>query len=316
MDDRELEAYLYNRHDRPLAESAREPRAPEDDALRRRDVRIPTADGFALAATVFEHEATSVGPRRVVLVASATGVKQRYYAPFAAWLASVGFTVVTFDYRGIGGSRDPSSGARVPATMHAWGARDLAAAVAWSSALAANERIALVGHSVGGQLIGLLPDVSRIRAVVTVASQSGDYRLWPMPLRLAMAALWYGVIPGITHAMGYLPGSLGIGEDLPAGVALEWARWCRTPGYLAAEDPSAKAGYARVDAPMLAFGFHDDTYAPPAAVDALLALYTRAKVTRRRLGPADGQFGHFGFFRSQHRALWRELASFLVDTLD
>lgn len=119
-------------------------------------------------------------------------------------------------------------------------------------------RVAVVGHSVGGQLVGLLPDASRISALVTIGAQSGDWRLWPLPTRLAMAVLWYGLVPGVTHAVGYLPGSLGIGEDLPAGVALEWARWCRTPGYL-----------------------------------------------------AGGGFGHFGFFRERHVALWRSVADFL-----
>src|SRR5205085_6589798 len=123
-------------------------------------------------------------------------------------------------------------------------------------------------------------------------------RLWPMPMRLAMAAVWYGVVPGVTRAVGYLPGALGIGEDLPAGVALEWAHWCRTPGYMVGDHEVRRAGFARVTAPLLSFSFHDDPYAPRAAVDALLALYVNAKVERRFLRRDEGRFGHFGFFRS------------------
>lgn len=116
--------------------------------------------------------------------------------------------------------------------------------------------------------------------------------------------------------LGYLPGALGIGEDLPAGVALEWASWCRTPGYLAGEGfEGRRAGFARLDAPVLAYGFDDDGYAPRAAVDALHAFYVGAKVERRQLGREAGRFGHFGFFRERHRALWRDVAAFLETTI-
>jgi predicted alpha/beta hydrolase len=197
--------------------------------------------------------------------------------------------------------------------MHDWGERDLAYVLVWAAAsLGDGSRAAIVGHSVGGQLVGLLPDPARVSALVTVGAQSGDYRLWPLPARLAMAVVWYGVVPGVTHAVGYLPGALGIGEDLPAGVALEWARWCRTPGYLVGEDGAARReGFAKLDAPVLALGFDDDVYAPLAAIDALHALYVRARVERRQLGRSDGRFGHFGFFRKRHRALWRDVATFL-----
>ena len=300
-----LESYMFNRHLRPSHGPPDGPSAPVETP-KGTDVRIITPDGVALAATAWN--APGRARHLVVVMASATGVLQRYYAPFAAWLATQGFAVVTFDYRGMGESR---TDAAAP-SMHDWGERDLAAVVAWAGAELGEGRVAIVGHSVGGQLVGLLPDASRVSALVTIGSQSGDYRLWPLPSRLAMAVLWYGIVPGVTHTMGYLPGSLGIGEDLPAGVALEWARWCRTPGYLVGEGfASRREGFARLDAPVLAFGFDDDHYAPRAAVDALHALYTSARLERRQLGRDAGRFGHFGFFRKRHRALWRDVATFL-----
>jgi len=313
-EEESLEAYLYNRYDRPLAEAPARRRREEAG----RELSIRTDDGVALAASVFEprsasRSASHPATRRVVVIASATGVLRRYYAPFAAWLAAEGFTVVTFDYRGIGGSRS----GQTDATMHDWGERDLAAVIAWAADVLGDGRVSVVGHSVGGQLVGFLPEAatSRIEALVTVASQFGDYRLWPMPLRFAMAALWYGIVPTVTRAVGYLPGALGVGEDLPSGVALEWARWCRTPGYVTSDETDEGAlrrdAYASVRAPMLAFGFHDDTYAPPAAVDALLACYRNAAITRRHVDRSEGRFGHFGFFRSRSRALWREVSRFL-----
>ena len=272
---------------------------------------IEARDGAALGATLYRAPAgASRAP--AVVIASATGVRRAYYEAFATFLASRGRDVVTFDYRGIGDSREAAAKPK----MHDWGEQDLAGVVAHAARFfgARDGTVDLVGHSVGGQIAGLLPEPERVRRFVAVAAQSGDYRLWPLPSRLAMAALWYGVVPGVTRAVGYLPGALGIGEDLPPGVALEWAAWCRTPGYLVGGAGSARrAGYARLRAEILAFGFDDDPYAPPAAVDALLDLYTGSVVERRRERRDDhGPIGHFGFFRDRFRSgLWEDAARFI-----
>lgn len=302
-----LESYLYYRHLRPRLE--------EPDARRRegRDVVVTASDGYRLAATIFdppEHEDRSA---RVTVIASATGVRRGYYAPFASWLARRGNRVVTFDYRGIGGSR-PERLPHLDASLLDWCELDLASVVAWAANELGDGWISLIGHSVGGQLLGLLPDVSAIRAVVMVGSQSGDYRLWPSITERALyGALWHAVVPGIASTLGYLPGALGIGEDLPGGVAREWARWCRTPGYMVGGDGHGRRDlYRRVTSPILAFGFDDDDYAPPAAVSALLTLYGNAPITRRQVAQTEAKVGHFGFFRDRFAAtFWKEAADFL-----
>ena len=75
------------------------------------------------------------------------------------------------------------------------------------------------------------------------------------------------VLPGVSRVMGYLPARwLGQGEDLPAGVAREWASWCRHPGYIVGA-LGAEEAYARFTAPIRAYAIGDDAYAPPAAVE-------------------------------------------------
>ena len=37
-------------------------------------------------------------PRGYLLIVPAMGVEQRFYAPFAAWLAERGYLAITFDY--------------------------------------------------------------------------------------------------------------------------------------------------------------------------------------------------------------------------
>lgn len=301
-----IDSYLFHRDRRPRLE-------PPEDAAPTRETHVLARDGYPLAASIFEPPEDARGSARVVVVASATGVRRSYYARFAAWLASRGTRVVTFDYRGIGGSR-PERLTSLDASLVDWAELDLASVVRWVATEFGDGRTSLIGHSVGGQLLGLLPDPTLVRAVVMVGSQSGDYRLWPgVADRARLSALWYAIVPGIASTLGYLPGSLGIGEDLPGGVAREWARWCRTPGYVVGADGDARRdGYRRLRAPVLAFGFDDDDYAPPAAVDALLELYENARVTRRQVSRREARVGHFGFFRERFRpTFWKEAAAFL-----
>ena len=66
------------------------------------DITVPAADGYKLGATLFLPRGTR---RRAALISSATAVPRKIYRGFAGYLARRGFAVLTYDYRGIGGSR-------------------------------------------------------------------------------------------------------------------------------------------------------------------------------------------------------------------
>ncbi|HAN84745.1 MAG TPA: alpha/beta hydrolase, partial [Micrococcus luteus] len=73
-------------------------------------VRLRARDGFVLAARHLAPMTTPpASPAGTVVIASATGVKATYYRRYAEFLASHGFHAVTFDYRGVGESREPVS---------------------------------------------------------------------------------------------------------------------------------------------------------------------------------------------------------------
>jgi predicted alpha/beta hydrolase len=271
------------------------------------DVTIPATDGFPLGATEFGDAAKA---ERVVLVAPATGVRRRLYGPFAEFLARQGFGVVTWDWRGTGDSR-PRSLRGFRTRMRDWGARDLAGVIDWASERYPHARLLVVGHSFGGQAVGLAANRERVQALVTIAAQSGYWGHWPRPQRYKYALVWYLAMPLATRVIGYFPARLlRLGEDLPRGVALEWARWCRRPSYL-----GDWSGHRAFTAPILALSFADDPFAPRRAAAALLAGYGSREQTHRHLRPKDAgvpHIGHFGFFRPNLvPGLWRSVAHWL-----
>ena len=266
----------------------------------------PARDGYPLSGTVNEPESAATSS---VLIAGASAVPARFYRRFARYLAVRGMRAVTFDYRGIdtslhGGIRSVQTG------MRDWAEKDLAAVIDHVSNRFPDTPLAVIGHSAGGQFVALADNSRRIDALMLVAAQSGYWRHWPPRHRYLLAALWYGVMPGMAGLLGYFPARrLGLGENLPAGVAKEWARWCRHPAYFVeADGEPIKLNLDRFTGPVISYSIDDDWMAPRAAVDALYEHFSGAKRERRHVRPGDcgvDALGHFGFFRDPGRqALW------------
>lgn len=274
---------------------------------------IPAADGFPLAASLYPAHEDSAAPVTVI-ISSATAVPRGYYDAYAQHLAERGLRVVTYDYRGIGDSR-PASLRGFRASMRDWAERDMAGVIAFAKRDLASRRVLFVGHSSGGHMMGLAPNNADLHAALFIASQSCYWRLWPAPRRYQMALYFHALIPGVAHALGYIPGKLGMGQDLPRDVALQWAAWGRRPNYLV-EGDAERAAFSRFRGQLVAYSISDDHYAPEATVDALLRFYIGAERSRRYVDAAQlhTPIGHFGFFRTRMRELlWSETSDWLLE---
>lgn len=274
------------------------------------DFTLTTQDGYRLAATCYEPEHAG-GPS--VLINSATGAPRQYYRPFAEHLAAQGCTVLTYDYRGIGDSIDPAF-ALSELRLRDWALQDLQAALAWLKQRAPEQRLIGLGHSIGGQLMGIAPDNHLFDAILTVASQIGYWRNWPTRLgRLRMGFVTGLALPTVVHGFGKLPGFAMGGVSLPAGIALEWSRWCRHQAYFVDEHGRPLPHYFdRFTGPARFYAIADDHfYAPASAVRELSRRYVAARGEFVCRKPSDWglrKLGHFGFFRrSTPVAAWNEV---------
>jgi predicted alpha/beta hydrolase len=278
-------------------------------------VTLLADDGRALAATWTEP--TAGAAHAVTVVHPAAGVPRGYYRAFAQWLAGRGHAVLTYDYRGIAGSRAAAPLRRERATMRDWAVLDMSAALAAAEARRGGRGLPLllVGHSFGGNALGFARGVERADAILTVASQVGEARLYPGVHRLVTETFFRAWLPAVVGVVGHAPGwALGGGaQPLPPGVARQWSAWGRRRGW-AHDDPAMKvhSSWGAIVAPVHLWNVTDDlTYAPPATVDALAARYRNAAVQRHTLAPADvGQrrLGHFGVFRREPGArAWERL---------
>ncbi|MET0351598.1 MAG: alpha/beta fold hydrolase [Rhizobacter sp.] len=281
-------------------------------------ISFEATDGFVLQGTVYGDPARCDA---AVIIVPAMGVPQRFYTDFATWLASQGHAVLTFDYRGIGASR-PSAMRRslrgLDADVNTWAERDTAAALDWLDRhVPSGTPINWLGHSLGGQILGMVPNRERVSRVVTIGVGTGYWLHNAARARRTVWWLWYVVCPVVMPLFGYFPGKrLRKVGDLPLGVMRQWRRWCLDRDYLVGVGGDrVRADYAAVRNPILSLSFTDDEYMSATNTDRMHAFYAGAAREMRRFDPRDvgaDRIGHFGFFRQRFQAtLWPQVTQWL-----
>lgn len=299
------------------------------DDIHARDLQVrvcPTplrcSDGRLLAAQWFEPP-HAVGVRAVAVIGAATAVPASYYRHFAEWLARRGYAVLSFDYRGIAASRQAlQSGEDV--RLRDWARVDMGAALHAADkrrreeAAAQRRELGLlwVGHSLGGNSVGLVPGFEdKVDALLGVAAQVAYLGHWSGFARLQAWLFFHLMLPVAVRLFGHAPGRM-LGpraENLPAAAALEWAAWGRKPGFLFGDESLARErSYHRFTGPAHLWSVTDDhLFGPAAAVDALAGHFSAARVQRHAVAPADlgvSKIEHFGPFRRDLGAkLWPRL---------
>lgn len=283
-------------------------------------VALVTDDGETLAGQLWLP--TSVAQIGTVVVNPATAVKAAYYHRFARFLARHGYAVLTYDYRGIGASRQRSLRSARAVDKYTWGAQDCDAALRWAGEAFPGLPLDVVAHSIGGLLVGLAAHGRNVRRCLTVGAQ---YAYWPdyaAARRRSMWWRWHVVMPVVTALLGYFPARrFGWHEDIPAGVAYEWAfrseRLEASYAHLRRRGIDPLRHFPAMTGEILAIGLSDDPFGTPAALDRLLGYYSQARRTRIEIRPASvgtADIGHFAYFHDRFEAtLWADALAWLRD---
>ena len=236
--------------------------------------------------------------RWVALLLPAMGTPVAFYHPFARALAAAGHVVVCADLRGQGQSSERA------ALGHRFGYRelltlDLPALQGWIRQRYPQLPLAVVGHSLGAQMLclGLESGLLRAEAFVSIAAGTAWRRNWRGLGGVAYSAL-IAVIGLANRWLPWYPGSLlGFGGDQPREFMRDWLENARRGEYLSALQP-ALSGYRGARPPTLALSIEGDAIAPPAAESDLLSRLSTWRITRHSLrGQGSRWRRHFAWAR-------------------
>ncbi len=268
-------------------------------------VSIHTKDQYEIIATVFEPK-TDVG--KLLLVNSATGVRQQTYYDFAKFFAEKGYTVITYDYRGISLSK-PSKMKGFEANMRIWGNTDYKAVTNYIQKEYPSHQKFLIGHSVGALILGMNEDSEIFEKFSFVATQNTYYGHLRPSVQL-MSWLGFGIYqPIITRLKGYFETNLvNLGESLPKGVSEDWRTLImhkKSINKLLEQTPNFSENLTQE---VLYLHMEDDDWITQTGMELLMQeTFPKMKPTYRtvRVSESTGEaIGHINFFRSKHQQIW------------
>lgn len=260
-----------------------------------------------LSATLFDDNSSEI----VLIIASATGVKQEYYSKFAKYAENNGITVITFDYNGIGHSlKSPIAELKTDAAD--WGSNDLESIIQYVINNYPKSKKVIIGHSIGGQIIGLAKSSNKLDKIVLIAAQSGYWKYWKGIERIKMWLNWYILFPFLVLTFGYLKSKKISGmENLPKNVANQWRNWGKNRDYIFSDKSISETFYETIETDITAYSIDDDAFAPKEAVKWMTEKYKNAKIKSVHLNPIDFQtnkIGHFGIFKDRFKnTIWTQI---------
>lgn len=277
-----------------------------------KDITIKCSDNIELSATVYQPETV----KGAIMIGPATGIKKRFYNSFATHLAENGYGVITFDNRGIGGSKNGNIN-KIDASLTNWGRLDMATVFEQLKELFPNTKYHLVGHSAGGQLVGLMHNGAEFSSMVNFASSSGNLGNMTFPFRISAEFFMNMFIPFNNFFFGKTNSQwVGMGETLPKKVAQQWQKWCNGSGYVktAFGKEIKEHNYDVLKFPSLWIHATDDGIANYKNVKEMVAVYTNSDVEIVTLNPKElgyKEIGHMKFFSSKNKELWKYALDFL-----
>ncbi|MGB2742019.1 MAG: alpha/beta fold hydrolase [Cognaticolwellia sp.] len=275
--------------------------------------KIICADKFTLAATIYSPKKSLKG---AVLIGPATGIKRQFYANFATFLAEAGYGVITFDNRGIGESL-LSDIKNSDASLQCWGEKDMPAVLDQLKATFPDTHYHLIGHSAGGQLVGLMHNAMDLTSIFNFASSSGKLKNMTLSYLFKAQFFMNFFIPLSNTLFGHTKSQwIGMGEPLPKGVAQQWREWCNGEGYVktAFGKTIHRHLYDELSIPSMWVNAVDDEIAINANVEDMLMVFTKSNAERLILSPNDyalDEIGHMKFFSRKSQVLWRHALQWL-----
>ena len=273
------------------------------------NVEIRTKDEKKIALSCYVPDESN---HKVMIIAPTGGLTKEYYHPFASFVKQWGFTVITFDYRGMGDSA-PDDLKGYKANMQQWAVQDIDAVLLYAKNHFPNHEIVYTGHCIGGEIVGLAQASQYINRLVLINSALSCKRLWPLRYRFRVVTLKTAV-KVLNKWFGYFPGKkIGYEENIPGGVIHEWSNWCSNANGLFDKFPDNN--YRKLRIPILAFSFSDNWNTPPKAVQELLNRFSNAATTWHHIRPAEigvKKVGHSGFFDPEmENPLWVKMIQWL-----
>ncbi len=275
-------------------------------------ITIKSKDGYPLSALLLNNISNSKG---IIQFHNGTVAKKEFYLPFCEYIAEMGYSVIMFDYRGIGESK-PKKLKNFNATITDWSILDMTSILKWSIENYPKKRKYIIAHSMGGQIIGLMDNYKYIDGIITIAGSYGNWRNYTGINKLLSAIIWLIYFPISLRIFGYLPLKfINMGEDLPKGAAKQLWSWCLSnkPHSYYMDKNEVVHYYDKITQKIKAYYIDDDIIATSKVIPLFEKDYQNSNLEIEIIKPHEyniDHIGHYGFFNEKYRnILWKKVVN-------
>jgi predicted alpha/beta hydrolase len=284
------------------------------------NLTITCTDGVPLSAVLVVPEQA----KAVVQINGGTGFRKEYYLKYAQYLATHGFVSLVYDYRG-NASSAPQDLRNCAFNYLEYGQKDMAAVLDFLDERFPHLPKLILGHSVGGQKVGFMPNLQKVKGLVTFATGAGYLPKMKIWQGLKSYYFFYLFGPLSIALKGYVASKrFGLMEDLPRQVFLDWRLFCSKPMYFF--DPKIygisvpKGQYDKLPFPVKVYSCSDDQICTPDNQASFWKnVHSDQGVQFSVLQPNDWglqEIGHNGIFPSRFQeTLWPEVRKALENML-
>lgn len=281
---------------------------------------ILCADGHPISLHLFKAKE----PKGIVIIGSALGVPEQHYWDFANFLKESDFHCITFSYRG---TEDSLIYDQLPhIKLEDWGVQDIEAIIQFAKANNQTEKkilpIHFMGHSIGGQIIGLAQSSINLKTITLIAASAPYWKRWSFPNNIKMFFATQILFPIISSFCNQFPTKrLGLGKvTIPSSAAKKWGEWISKPNYLFDESFQLDTGiYSKLTCSIFSLGFTDDIFAPEVNIEHLLKKFPNASISSKTIDPKainEEEIGHSGFFKKKFKSnLWQSTLEWLDQSI-
>ena len=195
---------------------------------------------------------------------------------------------------------------------------DIPSCIDWLSEKHPSEKIYYLGHSVAGQVAGIVPNFHRIHKAIFFCSTGGYFTLFNFPVNVFSFIMFYIQIPIVTKIFGHLPKGITYrGVAIARDVANQWAYISRQKNYFKSLLNSQTDRYKSVNQRIEWLSFTDDKIATIRAVQYMMDFYPSASITHHRVNPSElglDRIGHSGLFNPKKgKPFWGHVLHYIED---
>ena len=137
-------------------------------------LEISATDGFPLPAILVEPSTSSKG---IILLCPGLGIPKEFYERYVDFLGQQGYTTLVFDYRGIN-LEDKELANKDSVNLRNWGIKDMVGATNWLHQQYPQQKLYLFGHSIAGQVAGLMENHVLINRYFFFCSTTGHHSVF------------------------------------------------------------------------------------------------------------------------------------------